>query len=347
MLLPLAFLLTFHLTPPTATDFKQPQIAASANLVAATFGSGGAIYFSASHDRGRTFSDPVKVAEAGVLSLGMHRGPRIAITPSAIVVTAVAGAKGKGADGDLLAWRSTDNGNTWSLGKPVNDVPASAREGLHAMASGPNGTLYAAWLDLRAKGTKLYGASSSDNGATWSKNALIYESPDGTICQCCHPSLAIDARGTIHAMWRNALAGSRDLYLASSSDGGKTFGPATKLGGGTWTLNACPMDGGGLAITAQGKVMSVWRRAGDVYLDPNGGAETLLDAGKNPSIAANAEGVYAAWSSSEGLRVRVPGKPEPLLLDPEGSYVQLVAVPNGPIVAAWERKGTIQFQVLR
>ncbi|MDQ6704351.1 MAG: glycoside hydrolase [Acidobacteriota bacterium] len=347
MLLLLAFLLTFRLTPPTATDFKQPQIAASANLVAATFGSGNAIYFSASRDRGNTFSDPVKVAEPGVLSLGMHRGPRIAITPSAIVITAIAGVKGKGADGDLLAWRSADGGKTWSLGRPVNDVPGAAREGLHAMASSPNGLLYAAWLDLRAKGTKLYGASSSDNGATWSKNALIYESPDGAICQCCHPSVAIDAHGTIYAMWRNALAGSRDLYLASSRDGGKTFGPASKLGGGTWPLNACPMDGGGLAITAQGKVISVWRRASDVYLAPEDGAETLFDAGKNPSIAANADGVYAAWSSSEGLRIRVPGKPEPVLLDPEGSYAQLAAIPNGPIVAAWEKKGSIQFQVLR
>jgi len=274
-------------------------------------------------------------------------GIRIAIAPPAIVITAVAGARGKGADGDLLAWRSTDGGKTWSPGTPVNDVPASAREGLHAMASGPGGQLYAAWLDLRAKGAKLYGASSSDHGATWSKNTLIYESPDGTICQCCHPSLAIDARGAIHVMWRNALAGSRDLYLASSSDGGKTFGRASKLGGGTWPLNACPMDGGGLAITAQGNVLSAWRRAGGVYLAPEGGAETLLDAGKNPSIAANAEGVYAAWSSSEGLRVRIPGKPEPVLLDPEGAYVQLAAIPNGPIVAAWERKGTIQFQTIQ
>ena len=347
MLLPLAFLLTFHLTPQTASDYKQPQLAASAKLVAATFGSGNTIYFSGSRDRGKTFSEPVKVAEPGVISLGMHRGPRIAITPSAIVISAVAGEKGKGADGDLLVWRSTDDGKTWSAGKPINDVPSAAREGLHAMASGADGLLYAAWLDLRGKGTRLYGSASTDGGASWSKNALIYESPEGTICQCCHPSIAIDGRGTIHAMWRNALGGSRDLYVASSNDGGKTFGPASKLGGGTWQLKACPMDGGGLAITAPGKVMSVWRRANEVYLAPEGGAETPIEAGKNPSIAANADGIYAAWSTAEGIHVRIPGKSEPVLLDAEGGYVQLAAIPNGPVIAAWEKKGSIQLQVLR
>ena len=35
----------------------------------------------------------------------------------------------------------------------VNDVPDSAREGLHAMAADANGNLFAAWLDLRSKGT--------------------------------------------------------------------------------------------------------------------------------------------------------------------------------------------------
>src|SRR6202040_2323112 len=123
-----------------------------------------------SHDRGATFTKPIKVAEAPMLSLGRHRGPRIAITPSAIVISAVTGTKTPpGADGNLTAWRSTDGGKTWSTGVTVNDQPASAREGLHAMTSA-RGLLFAAWLDDRAKGKRLYSATSKDNGATWSKN---------------------------------------------------------------------------------------------------------------------------------------------------------------------------------
>ena len=52
--------------------------------------------------------------------------------------------------------------------------------------------MFATWLDDRGKGKRLYGASSKDGGASWSRNVLIYESPSGTICQCCHPTAIIE-----------------------------------------------------------------------------------------------------------------------------------------------------------
>src|SRR5580704_3475678 len=173
----LAFL--FRLVSPSPdTPYREPQMAASQKLVAMAFGAGSAVYVATSTDSGETFSKPVKVAEAAVLPLNRHRGPRIAIVGDAIVVTAVA-------DGELLAWRSADSGKTWSKGVRVSDVPAAAREGLHTLASDGHGILFAAWLDLRREGTRLYGSWSADAGATWSKNVLVYESPDGAICQCC------------------------------------------------------------------------------------------------------------------------------------------------------------------
>ena len=45
----------------------------------------------------------------------------------------------------------------------MNDVEAAAREGLHVMAPG-GGLIYAAWLDLRQQGMRLYGAGSRDWG---------------------------------------------------------------------------------------------------------------------------------------------------------------------------------------
>ena len=345
-MLRLALLLSFHLTPPTAIDYKQPQLAASDKIVAAAFGSGSTIFFSSSHDKGATFSEPLKVAELNGLMLGNHRGPRVAITRDAIVISAVSNI-----DGDVHSWRSLDSGKTWIAGANINDEPKAAREGLHAMVAGPDGLLYAVWLDLRhltpgKPHTELYGASSRDNGVTWLKNIAVYTSPEGSICQCCHPSLAFHAKGELEVMWRNAFGGNRDLYMASSRDGGRTFSAAEKLGGGSWKLDACPMDGGGIAIRPDGKVMTAWRRGSDVYLAPAGGAETLLHEGKNPSIAANGEGVFVAWSSPDGVMARVPGKPEPVTLDHEGGFVQLIAIPGGPVLAAWERKGTIQFHTL-
>ena len=345
-MLRLAFLLTFHLIPQTAIDYRQPQLAASEKMIAVAFGAGSTVYFSASRDKGATFSEPVKVAELAGLMLGNHRGPRVAIAGDAIVITAVSNV-----DGDVHTWRSTDAGKTWRAAAVVNDESKAAREGLHAMAAGPDGALYAVWLDLRhvtpgKPGTELYGAASHDGGATWSKNVVVYKSPDGSICQCCHPSVAFDAKGTIQVMWRNSLGGDRDMYLAASRDGGRTFGAAEKLGGGNWKLDACPMDGGGLAVRPNGTIWTAWRRGTDVYLAREGAAENLIHAGKNPAIAANDTGVYVAWSGPEGVAVRAPGKPEPIVLDREGGFVQLMAIPHGPILAAWERKGAIQFHTL-
>ena len=58
----------------------------------------------------------------------------------------------------------------------------------------------------------------------------------------------MDAQGRVAVMWRNWLNGSRDMFAALSSDGGKTFATAQKLGSGTWKLNGCPMDGGSIAV---------------------------------------------------------------------------------------------------
>jgi hypothetical protein len=325
-------------------EYKQPQIGVRGDLVALTFGSVNAVWFSGSKDGGRSFSLPVEVSRGGKMQLGRHRGPRIAIAGEAIVVSAVVGEKGGGADGDVLAWRSIDGGKTWSEGVRVNDVEASAREGLHGMASSRGRLTYAVWLDLRKPGMRLYGAGSRDGGATWSKNVLIYESPDGHICECCHPSVAVDGEDKVTVMWRNWLGGSRDMYLARSVDGGVTFGKAEKSGEGTWKLKACPMDGGGIALGPGREVAAVWRRMETIFLAYPGKPEHELGAGKDAAIAWGRKGVYTAWSGPHGLRAMLPGDSEPIHLAPKGAYVQLGG--SDPVIAAWEQDGQIMVQPL-
>src|ERR1700732_2428157 len=117
---------------PIAPDAPahEPQMAANGSMVALTFGAGKVIYFSASHDSGRTFSAPMKVAESEIVPLTRHRGPRIAFSSDTIVISAVVGrtpaegqhAHGLPSDGDLIVWRSTDGGKNWSRGVMINDV---------------------------------------------------------------------------------------------------------------------------------------------------------------------------------------------------------------------------------
>ena len=223
-------------------------MAVSGGSVYVTCGTPASMLVARSADGGRTFAPAQTIPTVSTLSLGNHRGPRIVALGDTLVVSAIVGELGGGKDGDLLAWRSTDRGQHWSAPVKVNDVAAAAREGLHAMAASGQ-TVAVAWLDLREQGTTLVVAVSLDGGAHWGPDVVAYRSPSGTICQCCHPSLAVDASGRITAMFRNERDGARDMHLVASADGGQTWTAAAKLGNGTWPLKACPMDGGGCVWT--------------------------------------------------------------------------------------------------
>jgi hypothetical protein len=303
-------------------------------MVALVFGSGDSIWVSKSTDNGANFTPPAKIAELAKVLVGRHRGPRVAITANAIVVTAISG--------DLYAWRSTDSGRTWSKPAVVNDQPQASREGLDALAADADGHLAVAWLDDRtAGGKRLYGAFSSDSGAHWSKNVLLYESATGTICQCCAPSLAAHGGGEFTVMWRNVVDGSRDLYTMRIRDG-KAAGSAVKSGTGTWKLDACPMDGGGLAVR-NGEITAAWRREHDVYLAEPGKPEVKLSAGVDVALAANGQGAYVAWTTPQGIEAHVPGTAAPVHLSKAGAFPALVALPDGGILAAWEENNAISF----
>ena len=223
----LALLLALRLVPQTPdVSLKQPQIAVSEQNLALAYGAGNSVFFARYENGGKSFSTPVKVADATKLALGNHRGPRIVFAGKAIVISAI-----NFGEGDLISWRSTDGGKTWSQGVRINDVPTSAREGLHGMAASPDGTVWTVWLDLRQKGTRLFGSLSNDGGRTWARNQPIYASPDGNICECCHPTAYIGPKGELYAMWRNWLSGSRDMHYAVSADR-KTW-KVQKLGSGT------------------------------------------------------------------------------------------------------------------
>ncbi len=328
------------------TPAREPKIAANSSLTAMTFGAGHSIYCSISRDGGKTFGVPVKVAEAPVLALHHHRGPHIAFSGKSIVISAVTGqtvsqqqhAHGLPSDGNLMVWRSIDNGKSWSREIMVNDEPGAPTEGLHSLAADAKGTVFAAWLDKRSgAGTELYGARSKDGGATWSKNVIIYHSPEGSICQCCSPSAAIDASGQILVMWRNWLNGNRDMYLARSRDGA-AFSKPEKLGSGSWQLNACPMDGGGIATSAM-KTITAWRRGPSVFLAEPGKEEMQIGPGKDIAVAMSRGRIYAIWTDGTKIELWNDGKIEEL--SNNGSFPAIDGLPGGGALAAWEDNGVI------
>jgi hypothetical protein len=329
-------LLALNLPPvsPSGPN-RQPQLAAAGGTVALVFGSGESIWLARSTDDGIHFGAPAKVADLPKLMLGRHRGPRVAIAGGTLLVSAIASTPG-----DLLVWRSDDGGRTWQSPRTINDEPTAAREGLHAMAADAAGHVAIVWLDDRGgKGKKLYGAFSNDGGATWGKNVALYRSPSGSICECCHPSLAALGNGSFEVMWRNSWDGNRDLYAMKLS-GGAPAGDAVRQGNGSWKLNACPMDGGGLAMR-EGRVGSAWRREKDVYLAEPGKPERRLAAGQDVALAANNQGWYVVWSTPAGIQAMLPNAEKVTQVSDSGAFPALVTTSGGAVIAAWEENGAI------
>lgn len=319
---------------------KQPRVAVdNSGTVFIAFGAGQDIYVCQSVDATNSYSKPKRVAQVPGLALGMRRGPRIVAGNGWVVVTAISHKSG-----ELLSWRSDDKGESWSEAETVNDAEASAREGLHAMAVGPDGLIVVVWLDHRNQGQQIFGSSSRDGGLTWKPNQKIYASPSGTVCECCHPSVCIGRNREIYVMWRNSLSGDRDMYLTRSDDGGQTFLDASKLGTGSWSLNACPMDGGDLAVNQDGSITTVWRREKTLFTTRDGKAnESMLATGEQPCIAIGPESGYLAWVEKRhgALKLLKLGSNTVTVLDERAAdpSIGISQARGKPIVVVWESTG--------
>ena len=266
---------------------RQPNIANADGGVRIVFGEGTHV---PREDGGAVagFGAARLVADVPNLSLGMRRGPRVAVAAGHVVVAAIGGKQGKGRDGDVLAWSSSDGGQTWRGPVRVNDAAESAREGLHAAAAGTDRTFACAWLDLRSRKTEIR-VSTSKDGIDWTPNVASFAG--WFSLQCCHPSLAFDGR--ISTFWRNSLDDFRDITL-HIRDGGKSF--ARRRREQSVGNNACPMDSGAIAVL--------------IASPPHGGAARLdvwrrrrrgsLGEGEQPWIASTAKA--ASWCGCASFR---------------------------------------------
>ncbi|XWW48516.1 exo-alpha-sialidase (plasmid) [Fibrella sp. USSR17] len=298
------------------------------------YGLDSTIYYTTANSSTDSFKLPTRVATLSNLVAGAKRGPQLAITDQFIVITAV------NRQGDIYAYSLNQATNQWSPAVRVNDVPEIAKEGFQAIAGSGNGLFHAAWLDLRDdKKNKIVGASSRDGGRTWSKNQVIYRSPDGAVCECCKVSLAAK-NNDVYVQFRNWLGGSRDLHLIHSTDGGKTYAPAQKLGTGTWKLTACPMDGGAVVLSAAGQPITAWRRENNLYTCLPGEPEQSITTGRNITLAAGTAQPVLAWD--EGGIIWVKSAANPTLQVGKGQMPS-IAVAGQTVMCVWESEGQVMM----
>ena len=322
----------------TAFNGRAPSIISDDINVYMVFALGDSILFCSSYDKGKSFSAPAVVTVLPELGLGGGRGPQI-VSSKAQLIVAAADSKG-----NIYTFVKKKTVAGWKKGGRINDVADVAKEQFVSLASNNQGEVYAVWLDLRGdKKNKIMGASSRDAGSTWSKNKIIYRSPEGTVCECCKPSVKMKNQLVV-VMFRNLLQGNRDLHIIQSLDGGINFGKAQKLGEGSWKLNGCPMDGGGLVINNDNSIETVWRREGNIYRCEAGKKEEIITAGKQCVVAGNKGSSFIAFVK-EGKVCYRPANGAKVELG-TGAYPQLTSINKYSAFCAWEYDAKVYYAVL-
>jgi hypothetical protein len=108
----------------------------------------------------------------------------------------------------------------------------------------PGGTIHAYWIDTRhmtseedAGAGALYGAISTDNGASFSKDFSVYT--DNT-CPCCQVTVAYGP-DTVYLGSRLVNGAARDSAISVSKDNGRTFAARRAISAAHWDIEGCPL----------------------------------------------------------------------------------------------------------
>jgi hypothetical protein len=207
----------------------------------------GPAMFSRSTDGGRTFSAPEVIFATGTNKQTIGNVP-LALPDGTVVVAGTYlenGSLGKNAQ-KLWVVRSSDGGRTFSAPELPLEMQSLPVAGIRSGDTVPSfavdrrtGTIYAAWQDIRfSKGKRndVLVTSSQDAGRTWAAPVQANDTPPGAQ-DAFTPAIQVDASGRVGVLYYDLRddSSAKDEailtaeWLALSTDGGRTFGPSTRI----------------------------------------------------------------------------------------------------------------------
>jgi hypothetical protein len=314
----------------------EPEIAVGSDrIVRIIYGIDDKIFYVWSFNGVKDFSKPALVATVTGMHLGMERGPQLATAKDFSIVTAT------DKRGTIHSFKLDHKTGDWTKLSNVNDVPETAKEGLMDLVADDKNNFYAVWLDLRIESKNNIAFSTWSPKSGWKKNRVIYISPEKKVCECCRPSIAVNGKH-VSVMFRNNIAGNRDLYVTSSANAGQTFNEAIKLGEGSWRLAACPMDGGGLCVGHDGKIKTVWQRDRQIFYAEPGASETKIANGRSPKISTSPSATVLSWNEDRKIRIKQAGKDT--IMERQGIGFKPLFIEPNVIAAVWEQDKKIVFE---
>jgi hypothetical protein len=388
-------------------DNRGATIAASGDHVvvtwAATTGTRTNIYAAVSRDGGRSFGAPARVnSRDGDARLSGEQPPRVAIGRDVAVAWQ---SRVDGRSVVRLA-RSRDGGMSFDPAVTTHDGLLSGSRGWASLALDPSGTAHVVWLDARKPGedgvvsaaapaAPTSGAADHVHSAHATTRQNVYHAAiaaDGTrheamiapdVCFCCKTGVAVGPDGAIFAVWRHIYPPNlRDMAVAKSVDGGKTFGAPVRLSEDGWAVDGCPEDGPSLSVDGGGVVHVTWptiapgmtNRKAIFYSYSIDGGRTFaprvrLDDGlpdhrpAHPQLILSGNRVVVAWDEGAGDDRRIRARAVrsaagdgwspttgPIMTvgdDRIGSYPTLANTSAGPVIAWAATAPTAAVRVAR
>lgn len=281
------------------------------------------LYFSRSIDGGQSFSSPLKInpGDGDVWGFAISK-PRIAIGDDGVIHILYPGNAKNPTTGEsetvALYVRSKDDRLTFDSARRLN-VDA-VTDGLikddggsfATIAAGPNGLVYAAWIDTRTMTTgetaRAALAVSTDSGNTFTPDFEILSS---IVCPCCQLSSAIDTKGRLILGTRLVDGKFRDNEIVTFSRQGRHLESRRRIPGARWELEGCPRKPSALAIRKTNWAVAYY------------------------SGAENPDGVYTAWSKDAGKSWSIP---KALHLDAKLSDAPSMVFAGNRLYVVWQAR---------
>lgn len=198
-------------------------IAPKGTLYAAWTEYDGPLWFSRSHDRGETFSKPMRVAGGGKAKPA--RAPALAVGSNSSVYLAWTVGEENGAD--IRVAKSEDEGQTFA--EPTIAEKTEGYSDAPKIAVDSNGIVHV--VHAESSGGPLdrchvrY-AQSRDGGRTFEPGREISRPNPQTIESASFPALTLDEQDNIYVLWEmypNQGQHPRGLAISYSGDGGEKF----------------------------------------------------------------------------------------------------------------------------
>lgn len=182
---------------------------------------------------------------------------------------------------DLFVTVSEDGGQTFGPELPVNSDFGGEPAGhtFHNLTALPDGAMLVSWIDSRDRppattdgqmtdhaamhqkaGSQIRVARIENAGAQITETAIL----DRTSCPCCRTFITVTDTGRILVAWRHEFeSGERDVVMAHSDDGGRTFSDWRPIHRDHWLIEGCPHTGPVLGVDASGVVHALWYTGAD------------------------------------------------------------------------------------